>query len=503
MKPSETFLWHDYETFGAQPMYDRPAQFAAQRTDADLRPIGDPVSWYCAPADDVLPHPDACLITGILPQQARRQGLVETEFAANILREMIRPGTCSAGYNSIRFDDVFTRNLFYRNFRDPYEREYLNGNSRWDLIDLARMCYALRPEGIEWPMREAETAEESKEVPSFRLEDLACANAIEHGAAHEALADVQATIALARLLKSRQPRLFEWALRMRGQRAAMELLDPVNGKPVLHTSARIPASRGCTTLELPLAVLPDRPKSVVAFDLMADPLPLIELEADDIADRVFTPAAELPEGMERLPLKVIHSNHVPMLAPAATLRDTDTKRIRLDPDRCLEHAKKIQNAIHGVRTKVIKVFSRPFDENGDAGSRDPDQMLYTGGFFSARDKSLMRRIAELPPQDLVNQNWDFQDERLPLMLFRYRARNFPDTLSAQESEAWDRDRTKRLITPSDEQQFSFEMFRAAVAGCRITYSGDKHKQRILDQLESWVIETGLERLWRTQNPDHD
>jgi len=500
MKSSETFLWHDYETFGAQPLYDRPAQFAAQRTDPDLRPVGDPVSWYCAPADDVLPHPSACLITGITPQRARKQGLVETEFAARILEEMMQPGTCSAGYNSIRFDDLITRNLFYRNLRDPYEREYQNGNSRWDLIDLARMYYALRPAGIQWPMRDSGEAGQNAAAPSFRLEDLSRANAIEHGGAHEALADVRATIALARLLKSRQPRLFEWALGLRDQKAAMALLDPVNGKPVLHTSARIAAARGCTTLELPLAVLPGRPKSVVAFDLMADPQPLIDLPADVVADLVFTPAADIPEGMERLPLKAIHSNHVPMLAPAATLRDADPARIRLDPERCFEHARILLQAMPTVRPKVLEVFSRPFSENGEDSGTDPDQMLYSGGFFCAGDKNLMRKVLSTPLKDLATQSWGFQDPRLPLMLFRYRARNYPQSLSATEREKWDRDRMQRLISPSDSRQFSLDQFKAVIAECRATCAGDGRAQRILDELESWVVETGLEQLWREHRP---
>jgi len=503
MKPSETFLWHDYETFGAQPMYDRPAQFAAQRTDADLNPMGDPVCWYCAPADDVLPHPAACLITGILPQQALRQGVVETEFAGLILDVMMQPGTCSAGYNNIRFDDVFTRNLMYRNFRDPYAREYLNGNSRWDLIDLARMCYALRPDGIEWPVHAAEGPDrEGSGAPSFRLEDLTRANGISHGSAHDALADVTATIELARLVKNRQPRLFEWALGLRDQKTAMSLLDPLNGQPVVHTSARIAAARGCTTLELPLAVLPNRPKSIVAFDLMADPGPLIAETAESIADLVFTPAADMPEGLERLPLKVIHSNHVPMLAPVATLRGIDTERIRLDPGRCYEHARQIQQAGLAVRNKVIDVFSRPFEDPEDAGGQDPDQMLYSGGFFSAGDKHAMRRILEMPPKDLAAHDWKFEDRRLPLMLFRYRARNYPDTLNPEERDAWDRDRSRRLITPADERQFSFGMFRAAVADLRRIHTADNRAQRILDQLESWVLETGLERLWQQQQTGH-
>jgi len=498
MNPPATFLWHDYETFGADPMYDRPAQFAAQRTDMDLNPLGPPVSWYCAPADDVLPHPAACLITGITPQQAKQDGEVETEFAARILGEMAQPGTCSAGYNSIRFDDVFTRNLLYRNLRDPYEREYQGGNSRWDLIDLARMCYALRPDGIEWPMHDV-PGDGSDPSPSFRLEDLTRANGIEHSGAHEALSDVQATIALARLLKRQQPRLFSWALGLRDQKTAMGLLDPVAAKPVLHTSFRIPAVRGCTTLEFPIAVLPDRPKSVVAFDLMADPRPLINEPADTIADLVFTPTADLPEGVQRLPLKAIHSNHVPMLAPPATLKNVDTARIRLDPELCRKHARQLKQAMATIRPKVIEVFSRPFDEEGMAGGADPDQMLYSGGFFPPGDKHLMRKILAVAPQDLSSHVWSFKDQRLPLMLFRFRARNYPETLTAREREAWDQDRARRLIAPADERIFSFAAFSATIAELRAARADEIPAQRILDQLEAWGQDTGLERLWRERH----
>ena len=330
VKTVRSFLWHDYETFGAQALVDRPSQFAALRTDTDLQPLEDPIVIYCAPSDDVLPHPAACLITGITPQIARERGIPEAEFAVAVLQEMSPAGTCSAGYNSIRFDDVITRALLYRNLREPYEREWRNGNSRWDLIDLARMCYALRPQGIEWPL--VERASSQGPVPSFRLEHLTKANGIEHVGAHDALADVNATIALARLIKSHQPKLFDWALGLRDQKVAMNLLDPTEAQPVLHSSARIPASRGCTTLEMPLAVMPDRPKSVVVFDLMGDPTDLIAGSAADISDRVFTPSADMPEGIERLPLKLVHSNHVPMLAPAATIKDADPARIGLDPE---------------------------------------------------------------------------------------------------------------------------------------------------------------------------
>ena len=485
MKAPDSFLWHDYETFGANPMVDRPAQFAALRTDAELNPIDDPVTWYCAPSDDVLPHPMACLITGITPQEARAKGLPETEFARKIHEQMMRPGTCVAGYNSIRFDDTVTRNLFYRNLRDPYEREWKNGNSRWDLIDLARMCYALRPDGVQWPMHE-------EGRPSFRLEDLTAKNGIEHQGAHDAMVDVNATIGLARLLRRAQPRLFEWALGMRDKKAVQRMLDPVNASPLLHTTSRIPAERGCTSLVLPLAVVPDQPQAVVVFDLAADPTPLLEEDAEMIHDLVFTPAADMPEGIERLPLKKIQANHVPMIAPLGTLKGVDTDRIGLDVERCKEHARILLASQEQVQPKVAEVFRSSYQD--DPANQDPDRMIYSGGFFSSADRHLMNKVLDVPADQLRQHLWSFQDERLPLMLLRYRARNYPESLTREEAEIWDRDRKARLVAADDTEYFTLGAFKAELETLRVENAADLKALEILDKLESWVLEIGLEQL---------
>lgn len=477
MNPPRSFLWHDYETFGTHPALDRPAQFAALRTNAELEIQGEPLEWYCAPADDVLPHPGACLVTGITPQAAARKGVCEAEFARLVHHEMMEPGTCAAGYNSLRFDDEFTRNLFYRNLRDPYEREWRNGNSRWDLIDLARMCYALRPDGMEWPEHEAGN-------PSFRLEDLTAANGIEHAGAHDALADVRATIGLARLLKTRQPRLYEWALSLRDQKAVLKMLDPLHPEPLLHTSARIPAARGCTSLFLVLAGMPDRPKSVIAVDLMADPGDLIELTAEEISDRVFTPTADLPDEVERLPLKAIHSNKVPMVAPAATLRGVNTARIGLDPERCASHAERIRRHLEDIRYKVMEVFTRP---RGDEPA-DPDLMIYSGDFFSNEDRALLNRVLATPPERMASESWPFRDPRLATMMFRYRARNYPETLSDEEAARWIEDRNKRLRHPPLHGAPGLRELQAELARLREERRGDAAANRVLDALEAWYRE---------------
>lgn len=474
MKTEQSFLWHDYETFGAHPQLDRPAQFAALRTNLALEPIGEPISWFCQPAPDVLPHPVACLITGITPQYAQKHGRVEAEFAADIHAEMMEPGTCSVGYNSLRFDDEFSRNLFYRNFIDPYEREYRNSNSRWDLIDLARMCYALRPGGIEWPEHEAGK-------PSFRLEHLSLANHIAHEDAHEAMSDVQATIGLARLIKCAQPRLYDWSLRMRDQHHVMQMLNPAEPSPLLHSSSKIPATRGCTTLVLPLCIYPDRKKSVIVFDLMGDPEPLLTADADEISDRLFTPASDLPEGVERIPLKAIHSNRVPMIAPAATLKGVDCQRIDLEPDRCFEHARRLLPELAEVRNKVMDVFRPP----PPAPDGDPDSMIYSGGFFEAGDRSLINRVHRLSPSRLAGVDWPFTDPRLAEMLFRYRARNYPDTLSTEEYRRWEAQRLQRLTSPTHDRQLDPDRFAREIKAARQTHGEEGRAQTILDQLESW------------------
>ena len=474
MNSEPTFLWHDYETFGAYPQLDRPSQFAAIRTNAKLETIGEPIDWYCQPARDVLPHPIASLITGITPQDALKKGLVEAEFATRVHAEMMEPGTCSAGYNSIRFDDEFSRNLFYRNFYDPYEREYKNGNSRWDLIDLTRMCYALRPAGIEWP-------EHEPGKPSFKLEHLSEANHIEHVGAHEALSDVMATIGLARLIKSRQSRLFDWALKMRDQHHVMRMLNPANPEPLLHTSSRIPATRGCTTLVLPLSIYPDQKKKVIVYDLMTNPEQLLQLTAEEISDRLFTPAKDLPEGVERIPLKTIATNHVPMIAPVATLKHVDCHRIGLDPQRCFDNAEKLKRVLPEIRNKVMDVF-KPYPP-GEIG--DPDHMIYSGGFFSNQDRNLMNKVHSTSPDKLGQLSWPFKDSRLVEMLFRYRTRNFPDTLSLKESDLWQTQRLARLNQPADDRQLNPETFKLEILAARQLHSTDKRALAILDQLEAW------------------
>ena len=477
-----TFLWHDYETFGTHPAYDRPVQFAALRTNDALEPIGKPMAWFARPMLDSLPHPMACLVTGITPQRAEREGVPEAEFARLIHEQMLEPGTCGAGYNSVRFDDNVTRHLFYRNFFDPYEREYAQGNSRWDLIDLVRMCYALRPQGINWPTRS-----EEPDVPSFRLEDLTAANDIEHAGAHDALVDVEATVALARLLRSAQPRLFAWGLEMRHRRQVEQILTVQSPRPLVLTSGLIPAARGCTTLVLPLAPVPDRPREIICYDLMTDPERLLTGSVDDIRAGVFTPAAERSPGQERIPLLTVATNKVPMLAPLGTLQGADLERIGLDRERCLENARTLLASHDALKPTLMAVYDRPPLESPG----DPDGELYSGPFFSRKDKAGFARLRAETPETLARFQYPFEDSRINEMIFRYRARNWPETLSSEERQQWERDRLDRLRNADVPGRLAEPDFRREMIEARRLRRDAPEALALLDEVERWVAEALL------------
>ena len=427
-----TIVWYDYETFGANPAWDRPAQFAAIRTDEDLNEIEEPVEIFCRQSDDYLPHPEAVLITGITPQDCQRKGIPEREFIGQINDMFSQPGTCVVGYNSIRFDDEFTRYTLYRNFFDPYAREWQGGNSRWDLLDIVRCAYALRPDGIEWPKND-------QGKTSFKLEHLTAANGLDHGKAHDAVSDVRATIALARLIKEKQPKLYRYLFQHRTKQALGGLVDVTGHKPLMHVSGMFPVEQGCMAIIAPLCWHPTNKNSFIAWDLSVDPTPLYDLTPEQIAERVFTRAADRPEGMTRLPLKEIHINKAPVLAPANTLTPDQAERWNISGDTLRRHLKMLRDA-GSLADKLGQVFGgREFGVIHDVDAR-----LYDG-FFSNADKQAMDDIQRMEGWDLADYPNPFQDERGEEMLFRYRARNFADTLNEDERERWEQHRTARLM----------------------------------------------------------
>ena len=473
MSSSDTFYWHDYETSGADPSIDRPWQFAGVRTNTQLEIVGEPLIVYSRPTPDRLPHPAAVRVTGITPQEAERRGLRETEFVAQIEQQLAQPRTCGVGYNSIRFDDEITRFALWRNFRDPYAREWQNHNSRWDLLDVARTYRALSPEGICWPQRpDGHT--------SFRLEDLTAANDIEHGAAHDALADVLATIALAKRLRQVNGELFETLYEQRQKRAVSQLVDVQEMTPLVHVSGMFGAARHNLALVAPIAWHPTNNSELICADLSAAPA-FLDQDVDTVKAALFTPAEQLPEGIFRPPLKTVRINRAPVLLPARWVAGPVAERLGLDGATHRAHL----SALRAAREADPKAFVAQIQsiwQGRDLPPReDPDQMLYDG-FLSDTDRALCQRVVEAPPETLGEASWPFEDSRLPELLFRYRARNFPDYLNAEDRARW-RDHCHQQWHAG---AFTLESFHRALAEEQAQPELSGETRHALDELAAWV-----------------
>ncbi|KOE87374.1 exonuclease I [Vibrio alginolyticus] len=462
-----TFFFFDYETWGVSPAKDRPSQFAGVRTDMDFNIIGEPLVIYCQPPADYLPSPEAALITGITPQKAMSHGISEPEFIAKIHAELSTPNTTSLGYNSIRFDDEVTRYTCYRNFIDPYAWSWQKGNSRWDLLDVMRACHALRPEGINWP-------ENEDGFTSFKLEHLSVANGIEHANAHDAMADVIATIELAKKVKAAQPKLFDYFFNMRHKRKLNDLVDIVNMTPLMHVSGMLGRECQYTSWIVPIAWHPTNQNAVIVVDLAKNPQPLIDLNVEELQQRLYTKRDDLAPNELPVPIKLVHLNKCPILAPAKTLTAENAEKIGIDRTVCLQNLAVIKQHPE-IREKLVGLYSieREYPANDDV-----DSQLYDG-FFSPSDKAAMDIIRETDPVNLSALEISFSDKRIEPLLFRYRARNYPLTLSDEEQQRWTAHCREYFENRIEEYSLNLENLVH-------TYESDEKKIAILKSVYHYV-----------------
>ena len=464
-----SIFWYDYETTGINPRSDRALQVAGIRTDHDLNEVGPPVNLYCQPSDDILPHPAACMITGITPGQLAEKGLAEADFMTRVHAELAAPGTCGAGYNTLRFDDEMTRYSLYRNFFDPYAREWQSGNSRWDLIDVMRTAYALRPDGIVWPEQDGRV--------TLKLERLTAANGIDHGQAHEALADVRATIALARLVREKQPKLYDWLFQLRSKQRVMDQIRLL--QPMVHISGRFSAERHYLGVVLPLAWHPRNRNALIVCDLGLDPQALLDLDAETLRQRLYTRRDQLAEGELPVPLKLIHINRCPVVAPLNVLRAQDQQRLNLDMREYQARALRLTDAQELWLDKLPAIYA----EDDFAASADPEQQLYDG-FIGDRDRRLCEQVRTAEPEQLARQQWPFDDHRLPELLFRYRARNFAYTLDDEEQQRWKLFCQQRLSDADYGAPNTLESFNKA--RLELDVSATTFQRQVLDEWQQYA-----------------
>ena len=436
-----TYYWHDYETFNLNAQRAHAAQFAGVRTDEDFNIIAEPLVLYCKPNLDSLPDPDSCIITGITPQIAEQKGVTEAEFIKRIHQELSAPNTCALGYNTLRFDDEVTRSLLYRNFYDPYAREWQNNCSRWDLIDVVRTCYALRPDGINWVYEE--------QKPLLKLDRLSIANNIAHENAHDALSDVYATIELAKLIKQKQPKLFNYLNQNRSKTKVSELLKLGEFKPVVHISGQY-ALQNYLAVVLPICQHPTNTNGIIVYDLSINADLLLNATIEQIQQNIFT---KLEEGITRIPLKTIHINRCPVIAPISVLTPDTIKRLNLNLTEYQTNAEKLKHA-KGLSEKINAVFNTTIENK----TTDTDLAIYSGGFFDFTDKKTINTIRTTQPEKLATSVFKFNDARLPEMLFRYRARNYFNTLNNEEKQRWILFCKQRLTGETEGASLTFEQY---------------------------------------------
>ena len=418
----KTFFWYDYETFGLSPKTQRIAQFAGIRTDEHLNII-DEHMFYCKPTYDSLPSPEACSITGITPQICEKNGLIEKTFISTINNEFSVPDTCVVGYNSISFDDEFTRYTLFRNFLDPYAWHWQNGNSRWDILDVARFCYALKKDSsLKWHYDE-------NNKPIFKLDKLAPANDIEHSDAHDALADVRATIGIAKIIKTTQPKLFDYALSLRDKREVSKKIELFS--PLLHTSGIYSGKLSCTRLTTALAYHPEYSDRALVFNLDQDPSLLTELETEELKTLIFS--KKLPKGVDRLQIKELAFNKSPMFVPNVyKLENKITDQLQIDIDKCMDNLSYIRDNKTQIKQKIKSIYT---NDSERTPTLDVDQSLYDN-FIDKADRLICNQIQNLSSDELRDFKPQFKDKKLSKLLLNFKARNFPESLTESEQEEW-------------------------------------------------------------------
>ena len=467
----KTFYWYDYETFGINARTDRIAQFAGIRTDENLNVL-DEHMFYCKPTYDSLPSPEACAVTEISPQFCEKHGDIEHQFINKINQQFSQANTCVVGYNSIRFDDEFTRHALFRNFLDPYAWHWQNNNTRWDIIDVVRLCYAFKKnETLNWVYNDEGN-------PVFKLDQLAPANGIEHTDAHDALADVRATIGIAKIIKNKQPKLFDYAFSLR-QKSEVEKKIQLF-EPVLHTSSKYPAKLSCTRLVAPLAYHPKYPDRAILFNLDQDPSTLLALTTDELKTLLFTKKSELPEGVERLQIKEMVFNKSPMITPYRSGFPSEhvIKQLKIDIDQCMKHLAFIKENQIQISQVVQKLYG---DDTQLEASGDVDQSLYEG-FIDNADRRICNQIQNLSENELSNFHPKFNDKRLGKLLMHFKARNYPNSLSDDEKEDWF-EIVQSRVQAGDNGYLSIEDYYQKLSEMRQQHP---EKSKLWNELESFA-----------------
>jgi len=202
----------------------------------------------------------------------------------------------------------------------------------------------------------------------------------------------------------------------------------------------------------PLAFHPTNKNEILCWDLAFDPAELENLEAATVRQRLFTKLDDMPEGTTRLPIKSVHVNKSPIaIANYKPYLDVLERRWQCDTALAMKHAE------HAARLPDLsRLWREVFQRQNDAAP-DVDEDLY-GGFIGNGDKRLLSQLRTMTPEQLAKANTAFDDARLDEIVFRYRARNFPASLSPEEQQRWEDWRSARLIDGAGGARSAQQLF---------------------------------------------
>ena len=412
-------------------------QFAGQRTDMELAPVGEPVNILVKMTDDALPSPGAINVTKITPQQTLMDGMSEAEFCKYIIEEIFVPETVAVGYNTVRFDDEFMRAILWRNFYDAYEWEWKDGRSRWDMLDVVRLTRALRPEGIKWPFKD-----DGK--PTNRLELLTKLNGLSHEHAHDALSDVYATIAVAKLIKEKQPELFKFLFSIRSKNDVKKIVNLDEKKPFVYASGRYASEFNKTTVAFPLTS--GRNGNVLVYDLRYNLDELLDEKSQGDSDLGEGEATSLDHEEQQKSrsvfpvVKELCLNKCPAVAPLGVLDKNDGwEKIGLARETIEQNLKTLLEHPEFAEQMREEYENRP----EFPPAVEPEMALYDG-FLNDADRTKVAKVHDAKPNELADFHPNFIDERLPELLLHYKGRNYPEALSESEAEKYEGYRRARL-----------------------------------------------------------
>ena len=262
-------VFYDTETTGTRPAWSQVLQFAAVLTDDDFNELAS-VNVRCRLLPHVVPTPWALKVTGMAPTAVDRHPVSFYEMILGIHRQMKDWGAAYyLGFNSIKFDEEIMRQSFWQNLLDPYVTN-TGGARRGDVLSIMRAALAAQPDILNVP-----TGPDGK--PVHKLEKIAALNGFDTSNAHDALADVRATVHMARLLRDRAPAIWDRAQ----ETARKQNAEPLVARPVpfvLHSRF----GAGGYRLVVPVCGVPGNGAAHIVFDLARDPTPLLALSADEL-----------------------------------------------------------------------------------------------------------------------------------------------------------------------------------------------------------------------------